>query len=205
MIKSFASAACSLVFLRSLDYNSGQENEVRDLGKTGIKITPVGLGIWQFSQGKSFNRWIWKSLTEAESKRDHPGGAGRGHQLVRHGRNVRFRTVGTRSGPGAAKGRNCRMMRWSSPRNGIPIGRTAGSIPKTIHKRRENLAPYSIDLYQVHNPLSFSKPEEEMMEAWPLPGAGGSRSGPLASATSTRDKMLRAHRRLRRLWPAPGL
>ncbi|MEL0164516.1 MAG: aldo/keto reductase, partial [Candidatus Heimdallarchaeota archaeon] len=34
----------------------------RSLGKSSIKITPIGLGAWQFSEGKNFNNLIWKSI-----------------------------------------------------------------------------------------------------------------------------------------------
>ena len=40
---------------------SSQFNQ-RSLGKSSIKITPIGLGAWQFSEGKNFNNLIWKSI-----------------------------------------------------------------------------------------------------------------------------------------------
>jgi aryl-alcohol dehydrogenase-like predicted oxidoreductase len=42
-----------------------------------------------------------------------------------------------------------------------PFPRTARNISRTFRHRRRFLEPYSIDLYQVHQPLSFSSPEEE--------------------------------------------
>ena len=34
--------------------------------------------------------------------------------------------------------------------------------PRTIEQRQDFLSPYSIGLYQVHQPISFSSPEAEM-------------------------------------------
>ena len=44
----------------------------------------------------------------------------------------------------------------------MPFFRTAKSIVKTIDKRLENLKDFRIDLYQIHNPLSFSSTRAEM-------------------------------------------
>ena len=45
-----------------------------------------------------------------------------------------------------------------------PIFRFASNIRKTINKRMELLDPYPIDLYQVHQPWSFSGETSEMEE-----------------------------------------
>ena len=44
----------------------------------------------------------------------------------------------------------------------MPLFRTAHSIKSTIRQRIEHLAPFPIDLHQVHNPFSFSSVEDEM-------------------------------------------
>lgn len=166
---------------------------MRDLGKTGIKITPVGLGIWQFSQGKSFNRWIWKSLTEENQNAIIQAALDGGinwfdtAETYGFGQSERGLAQALQKA-GTADDEVVIATKWN------PIGRTAGSIPKTIHKRRENLAPYSIDLYQVHNPLSFSKPEEEMMEMACLLVGGSFRA--IGVSNFNAGQMLRAHRQL---------
>lgn len=43
-----------------------------------------------------------------------------------------------------------------------PMFRTASNIPKTIDRRIAALAPYPIDLYQVHQPWGFSNEKAEM-------------------------------------------
>ena len=57
---------------------------------------------------------------------------------------------------GKASGDVVVATKWS------PIFRTAASIEATIHQRLRCLAPFAIDLHQVHNPLGFSSVEEEM-------------------------------------------
>ena len=39
--------------------------DVRRLGKTGIEISPIGLGCWQFSQGKGLVGRMWATLDQA--------------------------------------------------------------------------------------------------------------------------------------------
>jgi aryl-alcohol dehydrogenase-like predicted oxidoreductase len=169
------------------------EAEVRNLGKTGIKITPIGLGAWQFSGGKSFNRWIWKSLTEENQnaiiQAALEGGINWFDTAETYGFGQSERGLSQAlQGAGIKDDQVVIATKWN------PIGRTAGSIPKTIDKRKENLAPYTIDLYQVHNPLSFSKLEEEMKEMACLLAGGDFRA--IGVSNFNAGQMLRAHRQL---------
>jgi aryl-alcohol dehydrogenase-like predicted oxidoreductase len=72
--------------------------------------------------------------------------------------------------------------------------RTARNIPKTIHDRLRFLDGYSIGLYQVHQPFSFSSPEAEMDAMAELVKAGLIRSVGVSNFSA--DKMRRAHRQL---------
>jgi aryl-alcohol dehydrogenase-like predicted oxidoreductase len=166
---------------------------VRDLGKTGIKITPIGLGAWQFSQGKSFNRWIWKSLTVQNQNAVIQAALDGGinwfdtAELYGSGQSERGLSQALQKA-GTADDMVIIATKWN------PIGRTAASITKTIDKRLRNLAPYTIDLYQVHNPYSFSKPEEEMTEMAHLVARGAIRAVGVSNFNA--GQMLRAHRQL---------
>ena len=113
---------------------------MRDLGKSGIQITPIGLGTWQFSGGKRFNRWIWKSLT-AENQNAII-------QAALDGGINWFDTAETYGFGQSERGLSMSLQRAGIKNDEViiatkwnPIGRTAGSIPKTINKRQENLAP----------------------------------------------------------------
>lgn len=41
--------------------------ELRQLGQTDIRISPIGLGCWQFSEGKGGAAGIWASVSEGET------------------------------------------------------------------------------------------------------------------------------------------
>jgi aryl-alcohol dehydrogenase-like predicted oxidoreductase len=40
---------------------------MRQLGRTGIEITPIGLGTWQFSEGQSIHGLVWSKLEPNET------------------------------------------------------------------------------------------------------------------------------------------
>ena len=73
----------------------------------------------------------------------------------------------------------------------FPILRTAGNIPKTIVDRQRFLSPYTIDLYQIHQPYSFSSPESEMNAMADLVDGGIIRSVGVSNFSA--DRMRKAH------------
>jgi aryl-alcohol dehydrogenase-like predicted oxidoreductase len=73
----------------------------------------------------------------------------------------------------------------------FPILRTAGNIPRTIHERVRNLDGYSIDVYLVHHPWSFSSPETQMNAMADLAEAGQIRSVGVSNFNA--EQMRRAH------------
>jgi aryl-alcohol dehydrogenase-like predicted oxidoreductase len=77
-----------------------------------------------------------------------------------------------------------------------PLFRTARSIVKTIEDRLRFLDDYSIALYQVHQPFSFSSPEAEMDAMAELVNAGKIRSVGVSNFNA--ERMRRAHRQLRK-------
>lgn len=168
-------------------------DEMRTLGKTSIKITPIGLGAWQFSQGQSFNRFIWSSLTESDQNAIVKAALDGGinwfdtAEMYGFGRSERGLSLALQTA-GLSDGQVVIATKWN------PIGRTAASINKTIDKRKENLAPFSVDLYQVHNPYSFSKPEEEMEAMAGLVLARQIKAVGVSNFNA--GNMLRAHSRL---------
>ena len=50
----------------TVSYIGGMDK--RRLGKSGIEVTPIGLGTWQFSKGKGFAGAFWKSLDDDTTK-----------------------------------------------------------------------------------------------------------------------------------------
>jgi aryl-alcohol dehydrogenase-like predicted oxidoreductase len=77
-----------------------------------------------------------------------------------------------------------------------PIFRTARNIPKTIEDRIHFLDGYTIDVYMVHQPMSFSSPEAEMDAMADLVEAGKIRSVGVSNFNA--DRMRRAHSALKK-------
>lgn len=147
----------------------------RRLGRTDIEITPIGLGCWQFSQGKGFAAGFWKNLG-AEAIRSIVETALRG--------GVNWFDTAEAYGNGTSEQKLAEALEALDVEPGAvvvatkwqPFFRTAGSISSTIDRRTECLAPYRIDLYQVHNPMSFSSIPAQMQEMATLLKAGRIRS-----------------------------
>jgi aryl-alcohol dehydrogenase-like predicted oxidoreductase len=134
---------------------------LRNLGKSEIKITPIGLGCWQFSKQGNLAGKFWPSL---------------GDELIRDV--VRISIEGGINwfdtaeiyGQGASE----KILAKSLVALGIkpgdvliatkwwPIFRFASNIVKTIDERLGALQPFPIDLYQVHQPWGFSSEIAEM-------------------------------------------
>jgi len=76
-----------------------------------------------------------------------------------------------------------------------PLLRTAGNIPRTIQDRLRFLDGYSISLYMVHQPFSFSSPEAEMDAMADLVVAGKIRSVGVSNFNA--ERMRRAYHQLK--------
>jgi aryl-alcohol dehydrogenase-like predicted oxidoreductase len=118
----------------------------RELGRTGIQISPIGLGGAQFSGGGMSTFWelpqsqvdtiITAALDGGITWFDTAEGYGRG-------RSERSLSAGL-THAGTKPGNVVVATKWT------PFGRTARNIARTIDERIANLAPFPIDLYQIH-------------------------------------------------------
>lgn len=168
----------------------GNSLKKRPLGQTGMLVTPIGLGVMQFSGGKGVFGMAFPDLSQEDMngiiKAALDGGInwfdtaemyglGRSEQglstalktLEKHDEDV---IIGTK---------------W------LPYLRTAGNISKTIDDRLKFLDGYKIDLYMIHQPMSFSSPEAEMEVMADLVEAGKVRS--IGVSNFSADRMRRAH------------
>ena len=164
--------------------------EKRRLGQTDIEVTPIGLGVMQFAGGaglfgKAFpvlsqdvkNAIVQTALDGGINWFDTAElyGFGRSEQGLSAG----LKTAGNQNGDVIV------ATKW------FPIFRTARSIPKTIHDRIRYLDGYSIDLYMVHQPWSFSSIETQMDALADLVEAGQIRSVGISNFNAS--QMRRAH------------
>jgi aryl-alcohol dehydrogenase-like predicted oxidoreductase len=147
----------------------------RRLGRTDIEITPIGLGCWQFSQGANFAGRVWETLPD-QSIRGVVQAALKGGinwfdtaEAYGKGRSEQKLSEALESA-GIQPGAVVIATKWQ------PVFRTAKSIAATIDKRISCLGAYPIDLYQIHNPWSFSPIPAQMKEMAKLLRAGKIRS-----------------------------
>jgi aryl-alcohol dehydrogenase-like predicted oxidoreductase len=133
----------------------------RNLGKSDLKITPIGLGCWQFSKENNFAGKYWPMLEDEVIERivktSLDGGINwfDSAELYGNGASERALSMSLQK-LGKKPGEIIIATKW------WPLFRTASNIIKTIDDRLNALAPYPIDLYQVHQPFGFSTEQKEM-------------------------------------------
>ncbi|MCM3697949.1 aldo/keto reductase [Paenibacillus macerans] len=129
---------------------------LRKLGNSDLMLSPLGLGCWQFSNGKGVVGKFWPALSKEEMRQiiqtslegginwfdtAEAYGGGQSEELLAG-------ALGELGGP-LAQQAHIATKWW-------PALRTASSIPATIDERIRRLHQRTIHLYQVHSPYSFS-------------------------------------------------
>lgn len=133
----------------------------RRLGTTQIEVTAVGLGCWQFSAGRGLVGKFWEALPQEMVNSVVTAALERGinwfDTAEMYGRGASERALAAALlAAGQASGDVVVATKW------MPLFRTAGSINATIDERLRCLAPFAIDLHQVHQPVGLSSVESEM-------------------------------------------
>lgn len=170
----------------------------RQLGQTKIEITPIGLGVMQFAGGSGIFRLMFPSIPQ-ESMNDIV-------QVAIDGGINWFDTAEAYGGGRSERGLANALQAAGQKDSDVivatkwrPFLRTAGNIPKSIDDRQRHLRDYTIDLYQIHQPYSFSSTEAEMEAMAELVEAGKIRSVGVSNFNA--EQMRRAHAALAK----PGL
>jgi aryl-alcohol dehydrogenase-like predicted oxidoreductase len=167
----------------------------RTLGKTNIEITPIGLGMMEFSGGGGLMGSVFPSISQEEKnaavKAGLDGGINWFDTAELYGAGVSEASLSTAlKAAGKSDSDVVVATKW------WPLFRTARNIPRTIDDRLHFLNGYSIGLYMVHQPFGFSSPEAEMDEMAKLVEAGKIRSVGISNFNP--DQMRRAHRQLQK-------
>lgn len=142
---------------------------LRSLGKTGIVVSPIGLGAWQFSQGKGAAGMFWKPLAQETVREVVRESLAAGITWIDtaeiYGRGRSEESVADAlEASGAGHKKALVATQW------FPLFRTARSIGRTIHERIRRLNGWPITLYQVHMPTSLSTiPAQMRAMASPTP------------------------------------
>jgi aryl-alcohol dehydrogenase-like predicted oxidoreductase len=154
---------------------AAEEIHMRELGKTGIQVSPIGLGVMQFSGSQGMYRMMMPDIPQQEKNQIIQTALDGGinwfdtAELYGSGRSEQSLAAGLKAA-GKQSDEVIVCTKW------WPILRTARSIPRTVEDRLRFLDGYAIDLYMVHNPLSFSSVEAEMNAMADLVEAGKIRS-----------------------------
>ena len=167
----------------------------RRLGKTGIEISPIGLGMMEFGGGggllgAAFPR-ISQAVKNATVQAALDGGINWFDTAELYGLGVSEAALAAGlKAAGIGDDQVVVATKW------WPLLRTAGNIPRTIHNRLRFLDGYSIGLYMVHQPFSLSSPEAEMEAMADLVAAGKIRS--VGVSNYSPQRMRRAQQQLAR-------
>lgn len=134
--------------------------EKRRLGKTEIEVTPVGLGCWQFASG-IIASFYWKSPPQSEIdkivKTALEGGINWFDTAELYGSGRSEKVLSTAlTNAGKVDGEVVIATKWTT------FFRTAGFITRTIANRKSYLAPFGIDLYQIHQPRALATVKAQM-------------------------------------------
>jgi len=167
----------------------------RKLGNTNIEITPIGLGMMEFSGGGGLMGFAFPVIDQEQKnatvKAGLDGGINWFDTAELYGSGVSEQSLSAALKTAGIKDDEVIIAtKW------WPLFRTARNIPKTIQDRLRFLDGYSIGLYQVHQPMSFSSPEAEMDAMAELVKAGKIRSVGISNFNA--DQMRRAHRQLQK-------
>ncbi|MEI7661519.1 MAG: aldo/keto reductase [Bacteroidota bacterium] len=144
---------------------------LRTLGKSDLRVTPIGLGCWQFSKRGNLAGKFWPSLDDeliGEVVRvSLEGGINWFDTAEIYGRGASEKILAkSLAANGKKPGEAIIATKW------WPMFRTASNIEKTIEERLGCLYPYPIDLYQVHQPWGLSSEVKEMEAMAELVRAG---------------------------------
>jgi len=164
--------------------------KLRTLGKTGIQISPIGLGCWQFSNGLPVIRDYWGGMDDDKAAEivdvsikgginwfdtAEIYGLGTSEQVLRRS----LKKLNQKPGEVVI------ATKW------FPAMRFAGSITRTIDIRLRNLGGYPIDLHQIHMPFSLSGLKAQMHAMAKLVKAGKIRSVGVSNFSA--DQMRKSH------------
>ncbi len=163
---------------------------LRRLAQTEMEVSPIGLGVMQFSGTNGMFRFMFDDLAQDQInsivRTAIDGGVNWFDTAEMYGRGHSERALSKAlKAAGMADNDVVVGTKW------MPLFRTAGNIRKTIDTRLRALDGFGIDLYMVHQPWSFSSPEKEMRAMADLVEAGKIRAVGVSNFSA--DQMRRAH------------
>ena len=170
-----------------------QNIEKRRLGKTDIEVTPIGLGAMEFAGGKGFSKFMLGPVEPETQDEVVKVALDSGMNLIDtaeiYGSGYSERAVSRAlQNAGKSPGDVVITTKW------FPLLKRAKSLRKSSRKSTDRLAPYPIDLYLVHMPLSVSSIQTQMNEMADLMEAGTIRA--VGVSNFSQNRMIKAHEAL---------
>jgi len=134
--------------------------EHRSLGKSEVKISPIGLGCWQFSDHKGLFGRYWPDLSKVPAqdiiKVMLDGGVNWLDTAESYGWGASEQCVSrSLQALGVEPGEVVIATKWH------PVMRSARHLVESVETRKSCLAPYPIDLHQIHHPSSRATAQAE--------------------------------------------
>ncbi len=168
---------------------------MRSLGKTNIQVTPIGLGMMEFAGGGGLMGSAFPVIPQDEKnatvKAGLDGGINWFDTAELYGAGVSEASLSTALKAAGKKDQDVVVAtKW------WPLFRTARNIPRTIQDRIRFLDGYTISLYMIHQPFSFSSPEAEMEVMADLVQSGKIRSVGISNFNA--ERMRRAYTTLQK-------
>jgi aryl-alcohol dehydrogenase-like predicted oxidoreductase len=168
---------------------------MRTLGKTNIKVTPIGLGMMEFSGGGGLMGSAFPVIGQDEKNATVKAALDGG---------INWFDTAELYGAGLSEASLSKALKAAGKQDEEvvvatkwwPLFRTARNIPRTIQNRIRFLDGYTISLYMVHQPFGFSSPEAEMEAMADLVESGKIRSVGISNFNS--DQMRRAYKTLQK-------
>ncbi|AHB13001.1 aldo/keto reductase [Dehalococcoides mccartyi] len=133
----------------------------RELGKTGIGLSPIGLGGWQFSRGKGAAIGVWGMLNQTKVNEivlnSLTGGINWFDTAEAYGMGQSEESLAEALKQAGIRPGECFIAtKWQ------PTMRSASSLKTLLPIREGFLSPYKVDLYQVHFPGLFASIDTQM-------------------------------------------
>ncbi|ADH97904.1 aldo/keto reductase [Salisediminibacterium selenitireducens] len=133
----------------------------RTLGNTEIRISPIGLGCWQFSNGNGLVGKFWPDMEQSAINKvvreSLDGGINWFDTAEVYGKGNSERALNDALDAVQKEDEEALIAtKW------WPAFRRSSSIINTFEERRIALGGRHVDLHQVHQPFSFSSPADEM-------------------------------------------
>lgn len=136
-------------------------HSLRPLGRSSISVSPIGLGCWQFSGGKGLVGGYWPALPQEMVDQIVAATLAGG---------INWFDTAEAYGGGRSEAALAKALVAAGKKSGEvviatkwqPFPRRASSIGATVAERHRHLAPFGIDLHQVHAPYAMASVTAQM-------------------------------------------